>query len=112
MNATLTAYDETKPNYLTFAPDEKTPGFATQLNQVMKNANYQVVATDYTNYALIYSCMSFPFLPSYCITANLWVMSRSIPVTDAQLAAWDAIMRSNNVPTDGLFRTNQDECPN
>jgi hypothetical protein len=105
MNATLTAYDAAKPNYLTFSPET---GIIAQMNQLMKSVNYQVVATDYTNYTLVYSCMTIPFMPSNCITVNLWVMSRARTVTDAQLATWNAILSSNSVLTSGLFRINQD----
>ncbi len=108
MTATLTAYDASKPNYLTFAPEA---GFGSLISQWMKRPNYQVLSTDYTNYAVIYSCKDmWPF--TSCLYENLWVISRSRTVTDEQLDIWNNFYTEAGIPINKLIRVSQDECTN
>jgi hypothetical protein len=113
MNATLITYNSTTPNYFMFIPDDK-PAIAPSWANKYREPNYQIVATDYNNYALAYWCVRppIPFFQNFCITEWMWVLSRTRTVTDDQLNTWDAILFGLGLPTNKLVKSNQNGCTN
>lgn len=67
-------------------------------------APYWVLATDYDNYTLVYSCTDFDnlFHAEYS-----WIMSRTRTLSKETISELLAILTSHGIGTDGFTETDQ-----
>ena len=66
------------------------------------SGDYRVVATDYTSYAIVYSCTDFIFFKS----ENVWILSRSETLDSTTLAAAQSTITSETgYSLDNLYYT-------
>ena len=91
-----------------FPDDETVPAKLSVafFGQEPDRSNYWVLGTDYSSYAVVWSCeQNQP--DSHLETA--WVLSRTSTLTAAASEAVDVILWSNGVPTEDFRRTEQGE---
>lgn len=55
------------------------------------SGDYRVLSTDYTSYAVVYSCNNYLFARNEYV----WILARSQSLTSSELAAAEAIVTSN-----------------
>ena len=68
------------------------------------SGDYRVVSTDYTSYAVVYSCTNFLISKSEAV----WILSRTETLSDAALtAAQDIITSQTDYSLDNLYYTVQ-----
>jgi lipocalin len=109
MNGTVIS-DSTKPNFFTLSPDV-TGSFMQAMMSTMERVfnvqnNYNIAATDYTNYAIAYSCQT---IRRGC---TAWLMTRSRTVDQAYLESLYDIATSIGISKSGFQQTNQVGCTN
>ncbi|XP_037927730.1 apolipoprotein D-like [Teleopsis dalmanni] len=77
-------------------------------NQSVDKPNYLVLGTDYTSYALVYSCTNFSTVAH---TKNIWILTRERKPTNSVVDAAKKVMDDNNLLQAFLIDTAQDDCP-
>ena len=72
---------------------------------------YDVWRTDYTDYALVYSCKEtkpiFNFFGRQCITENAWILSRNSTLITAKITELKNILTTAGVDTNQFKNTIQ-----
>ncbi|XP_069474689.1 apolipoprotein D [Ambystoma mexicanum] len=71
------------------------------------SAPYWVLSTDYDNYALVYSCLYFPF---HVHTEYLWILSRKRQLSPDIMQQLNETLKSNNINVDNLKVSDQSMC--
>lgn len=74
----------------------------------MPSAPYWVLATDYENYALVYSCVSIInlFRVDYA-----WILARNRHLPSETVDFLKNILTSNNIDVKKMTVTDQENCP-
>ncbi|XP_003926237.1 apolipoprotein D [Saimiri boliviensis] len=75
---------------------------------LMPSAPYWVLATDYENYALVYSCTDFIQLFHVDFA---WILGRNSYLPPETVDSLKNILTSNNIPVDKMTVTDQMNCP-
>ena len=70
--------------------------------------NYNIIDTDYTSYAIVYSCNSKLFLFK---SELLWILTREKNPPSSVINRAMAIIRANGIDTRRLKKTRQTNCP-
>ncbi|XP_038670995.1 apolipoprotein D-like isoform X1 [Scyliorhinus canicula] len=68
---------------------------------------YNVLATDFQNYSLIYSCTQHYFTP----TIYAWIMSRGYQLEESTIKDLENILKTNGINIDKMQQINQKDCP-
>ncbi|KAM6223936.1 apolipoprotein D [Rhynchocyon petersi] len=76
---------------------------------LMPSAPYWVLATDYENYGLVYSCTSFIGLFHLEFA---WILAREPQLPQETVGYLKDILTSNNIAVDKMTITDQVNCPN
>lgn len=74
----------------------------------MPTAPYWVLATDYENYALVYSCTTIIWL--FHID-YVWILGRNRSLPPETVAHLKEILTANNISTKKMTVTDQMNCP-
>ncbi|KAM9582777.1 apolipoprotein D [Trichechus inunguis] len=75
---------------------------------LMPSAPYWVLATDYENYALVYSCTTFLWLFHM---DHVWILGRNRFLPPETVTYLKDILTSNNIAIDKMTNTDQVNCP-
>jgi lipocalin len=104
-SSSLTGYaivlDSTKPNYLQVNLPIKLKDFTL----FWSKGSYQVWDTDYTSYALVYSCSQL--IPGLLRTDTVWMLSRTKTLSDATVNKLNQTMINVGVKTVNFDKTQQ-----
>ncbi|KAK7108370.1 apolipoprotein D-like [Littorina saxatilis] len=109
---TLSRYRQSASGTATI-PDPSVPAklvvsFGGQILSYFAKGNYWVLATDYTSYALVYSCTSLPFGVAHFDAA--WILTRERGVAPEDLGALKDLLRDGGVNPDNFFVVDQTDC--
>lgn len=75
---------------------------------VMPSAPYWVLATDYENYALVYSCTTIIWLFHM---DHVWILGRNPYLPPETVTYLKDILTSNNIDIEKIAVTDQVNCP-
>merc|ERR1740128_565020 len=76
------------------------------LDEVPSTANYLVLGTDYTSYAVVWSCNNLFFFN----TQFLWILTRDREPSDDVINSALAVIESNGLNKNKLRKTDQTNC--
>ncbi|KAM5292485.1 apolipoprotein D [Ctenodactylus gundi] len=76
--------------------------------QFMPSAPYWVLATDYDNYALVYSCTNIIWLFH---VDHVWILGRNPSLPAETVTQLKEILTSNNINIEKMTVTDQVNCP-
>ncbi|XP_072330121.1 apolipoprotein D-like [Scyliorhinus torazame] len=68
---------------------------------------YNVLATDFRSYSLVYSCTQHYFTP----TIYAWILSRGSQLDENTIKELEDILIANNINIDKMQQINQKDCP-
>ncbi|XP_072330119.1 apolipoprotein D-like [Scyliorhinus torazame] len=68
---------------------------------------YDVLATDFRSYSLVYSCTQRYFTP----TIYAWILSRGSQLDENTIKALEDILKANDINIDKMQQINQKDCP-
>ncbi|XP_072330120.1 apolipoprotein D-like [Scyliorhinus torazame] len=68
---------------------------------------YDVLATDFRSYSLVYSCTQHYFTP----TIYAWILSRGSQLDENTIKALEDILKANNINIDKMQQIDQKDCP-
>ena len=94
-----------KPNHLTVKQSVQFMG----RNLTDSTGSYIVIDTDYTNYALVYSCNQR--IPNFLKTEIVWILARSKSLNSTQLDYLYGVMNSFGLSPSN-FETTKQTCDN
>ncbi|KAK2090919.1 hypothetical protein P7K49_030203 [Saguinus oedipus] len=78
------------------------------MQKVMPSAPYWVLATDYENYALVYSCTN---LIQLFHVDYAWILGRNSYLPSETVGFLKNILTSNNISVEKMTVTDQVNCP-
>lgn len=82
--------------------------FFSVLNSLSTSLNYNVLATDYVNYAVVYTCSNFLGIPNFMKTEQAWIMSRTQSLTASQWStATTALKNAVGYDSGNLYKGEQ-----
>lgn len=84
------------------------PNTALLSFSVMPSAPYWVLATDYENYALVYSCTTIVWLFH---VDHVWILGRNPYLPPETVTHLKDILTSNNIDVEKMTVTDQGNCP-
>lgn len=90
-----------------FVSKSKINGNSFENSTEMTTPNYNILATDYTNYVVVHSCTSL-FIINFQFA---WVLSRTRTLSAANQAIVTEVLRSNGVSLKHFSETSQTNCP-
>ncbi|KAG3271571.1 apolipoprotein D [Ictidomys tridecemlineatus] len=79
-----------------------------KFSQLMPSAPYWVLATDYENYALVYSCTTIIWLFHL---DHVWILGRNPYLPQETVTYLKSILTSNNISIEKMTKTDQENCP-
>ncbi|XP_028609583.1 apolipoprotein D [Grammomys surdaster] len=79
-----------------------------QFSALMPPAPYWILATDYENYALVYSCTTFLWLFH---VDYVWILGRNPYLPPETISSLKYILTSNDIDIDKMTITDQANCP-
>ncbi|XP_038671361.1 apolipoprotein D-like [Scyliorhinus canicula] len=68
---------------------------------------YNILATDFRSYSLVYSCTQHYFTP----TIYAWIMSRGSQLEESTIKDLENILKTNGINIDKMQQINQKDCP-
>uniref|UniRef100_A0A8C5LHK6 Apolipoprotein D n=1 Tax=Jaculus jaculus TaxID=51337 RepID=A0A8C5LHK6_JACJA len=77
--------------------------------QLMPSAPYWILATDYDNYALVYSCTTIIWLFH---VDHVWILGRNPYLPPETVTYLKDILTSNDIDIEKMTTTDQVNCPN
>lgn len=84
------------------------PNTALLWFSVMPSSPYWVLATDYENYALVYSCITFVW--TFHVD-HIWILGRNPSLPPETVTHLKDILTSNNIDIEKMTVTDQSNCP-
>ncbi|XP_015990781.2 apolipoprotein D [Rousettus aegyptiacus] len=75
---------------------------------LMPSSPYWVLATDYENYALVYSCITFVW--TFHVD-HIWILGRNPSLPPETVTHLKDILTSNNIDIEKMTVTDQSNCP-
>ncbi|KAK2493585.1 hypothetical protein MC885_020282 [Smutsia gigantea] len=84
------------------------PKFLDSDGEVMPSSPYWVLATDYENYALVYSCTTIVWLFHM---DHVWILGRNPYLPPETVTYLKDILTSNNIDIEKMTITDQVNCP-
>ncbi|XP_055837632.1 apolipoprotein D-like [Episyrphus balteatus] len=74
----------------------------------VSGSNYWVLGTDYSSYAVVYSCTDFYNIFN---TKVIWVLTRERKPSESVISQARQVIDDNKLSKRFLLKTNQDNCP-
>jgi Lipocalin / cytosolic fatty-acid binding protein family len=74
------------------------------------NADYKILATDYTTFAVVYVCEDFTY--NFAHSKYVWILSRTRSPPTVAIDAAKAVLTKNGISLTWLLDTDNTNCPN
>ncbi|CAH1110830.1 unnamed protein product [Psylliodes chrysocephalus] len=71
------------------------------------HAPYNVISTDYTSYAVVYSCSE---ILGITYSSTSWILTREQNPPESLIKKGYSILEGQKIKTDSLKKTNQENC--